>query len=506
MSDSKMGQDAIREKVNALLRSVDTHIRNKEYEKALQQVREVYTLDKRNAYAHAFEERINEILKAKAASKTASPMGPATPATPSATIPERANELVREQAKRAEQERKSVQLERDLEDRARKAFNTERHEYMKVDYKKIEELTNKRLQELEERLLGHVTQMLDSERTSLKTYSDKSLRSIVDSLMKSPGSIEQLNQSSVEAIDAVRSAYEERLKALERSFEKKLQEQIEVQRNVVEEETIRRLEIEHTQHVREIVEQMERERHSAIKRELERMHQTANEAVSAVLTLLIEMNLSEEYQNAVTKTLASTLALSPEDIEQAVSGVRISKYIDAVRSAWKQGQPDDNEKEVIKGLQRLYHISDSQANAILKRVRLELGYPDENAVILVVDDEEHILDFAKHILKTVYNTVHGAQSVEEAEDLLRKAKIVPALIISDVRMPSPGVGGFTFYERVRDGAYGVEVRAAKFILMSGIGDEFFIKTAKQLGVNAYLTKPFSGDDLTEIVKRVFQKS
>jgi YesN/AraC family two-component response regulator len=79
-------------------------------------------------------------------------------------------------------------------------------------------------------------------------------------------------------------------------------------------------------------------------------------------------------------------------------------------------------------------------------------------------------------------------------------KSPPSLIISDVNLGVGAMSGFSFYEKITTGVYGDELKSVAFILMSSMEDEFFVRSAKQLGVRAYLAKPFTRESLESTVK------
>jgi DNA-binding NarL/FixJ family response regulator len=76
----------------------------------------------------------------------------------------------------------------------------------------------------------------------------------------------------------------------------------------------------------------------------------------------------------------------------------------------------------------------------------------------------------------------------------------PTLIISDVNLGIGVMSGFTFYEKTAAGTFGESLKHVPFILMSAMEDEFFVRTAKQLGVKAYLPKPFTKESLENVIK------
>ena len=71
----------------------------------------------------------------------------------------------------------------------------------------------------------------------------------------------------------------------------------------------------------------------------------------------------------------------------------------------------------------------------------------ETATILVVDDEEHILDYvARNLRKSGHNVV-TASSGEDALVLVEQQNVKPELLVSDIVLP--GMSGFALADRLR---------------------------------------------------------
>jgi DNA-binding response OmpR family regulator len=74
---------------------------------------------------------------------------------------------------------------------------------------------------------------------------------------------------------------------------------------------------------------------------------------------------------------------------------------------------------------------------------------------------------------------------------------MPDLIVSDINLETSTIGGFSFYEKVRQLHHLTHV---PFIFLSGMIDEGMIRYGKGLGADDYLTKPFSGEMLLDTIK------
>ncbi len=119
---------------------------------------------------------------------------------------------------------------------------------------------------------------------------------------------------------------------------------------------------------------------------------------------------------------------------------------------------------------------------------------DNRSSILIVDDEPLILDMVQEMLSIEgYNTIL-ANSAEEALELL-DGGTKPNLIVSDINMP--GMNGFDFYEEVQRRP---ALNVLPFIFLSALYDQPIVSHGKELGVDDYLMKPFTREELLATIK------
>lgn len=104
------------------------------------------------------------------------------------------------------------------------------------------------------------------------------------------------------------------------------------------------------------------------------------------------------------------------------------------------------------------------------------------ARILIIDDEKEFIDTIAVRLKALRYEVIEALSGEEGLDKARKEK--PDLIILDLSMP--GMDGFGVCEKLKIDA---NYRTIPVVVLSAKFQPNDIQFAKELGADAYLTKP-----------------
>jgi signal transduction histidine kinase/ligand-binding sensor domain-containing protein/DNA-binding response OmpR family regulator len=117
-------------------------------------------------------------------------------------------------------------------------------------------------------------------------------------------------------------------------------------------------------------------------------------------------------------------------------------------------------------------------------------------IILAVDDDPEIRDYIIHSLESRYR-MFGA---ENGQDGFEKAvKIIPDLIISDVRMP--GVSGTELSKMLREDE---KTSHIPIILLTAYSDKEYKIEGLTTGADAYLTKPFSIDILEAQISNLLE--
>ena len=107
--------------------------------------------------------------------------------------------------------------------------------------------------------------------------------------------------------------------------------------------------------------------------------------------------------------------------------------------------------------------------------------PDRRRRILVVDDEEAVLTLFRKTFERAHFDVDTAEDGAAAIECLRNNEY--DLIVTDLQMP--GIGGLSVIREVRRQGSDVPV-----VIVTGRSTEASAIEAINLGVSAYLTKPF----------------
>src|SRR5262249_38052977 len=111
--------------------------------------------------------------------------------------------------------------------------------------------------------------------------------------------------------------------------------------------------------------------------------------------------------------------------------------------------------------------------------------------VLVVEDERSIRDLiVEHLREEAFQTV-AVESVSEAHASIAKQR--PALVVLDLMLP--GSSGFTFLRRRLDD---IHLATLPVLVLSAAPPDKLLE-AKELGADAFLSKPFDLDALSALV-------
>lgn len=113
--------------------------------------------------------------------------------------------------------------------------------------------------------------------------------------------------------------------------------------------------------------------------------------------------------------------------------------------------------------------------------------------IVIIDDEESICMLLSHILKKVYYQTFCAYSLNEGSDLIKKEK--PELVFLDINLPDGS--GFDLLSKIKSN--GTEV---KVVIVSAYDDEDELSTARENGADDFISKPFTINDIKDVVEKM----
>lgn len=119
-------------------------------------------------------------------------------------------------------------------------------------------------------------------------------------------------------------------------------------------------------------------------------------------------------------------------------------------------------------------------------------------LILVAEDEREIRELIQFSLEMAGLRVVAVPNGQEA--LLQAAKIMPDLILLDVRMPK--MNGLEACRALKQTA---QTKAIPVVFLSAKGQEADIKLGREAGAEAYFLKPFTPEELSLRLIRILRK-
>ena len=115
--------------------------------------------------------------------------------------------------------------------------------------------------------------------------------------------------------------------------------------------------------------------------------------------------------------------------------------------------------------------------------------------ILIADDEPNILISLEYLMKREGYEVHLARDGQEALDVMQRVR--PQLVLLDVMMPKKT--GFEVCQALRaDDA----LKGTRVLMLTAKGRDTDVARGLGVGADAYMTKPFSTQELTRKVREL----
>ena len=118
--------------------------------------------------------------------------------------------------------------------------------------------------------------------------------------------------------------------------------------------------------------------------------------------------------------------------------------------------------------------------------------------ILIVDDEVSILVPLKFLLEKNNYSIAVAQSGKDALDRIRAEK--PDLILLDIMLPD--LDGYEIFQLIRENRAWDDI---KVIYLTAKNRDLDIAKGLNLGVDAYITKPFSNAELLAQINQLLHE-
>jgi CheY-like chemotaxis protein len=221
----------------------------------------------------------------------------------------------------------------------------------------------------------------------------------------------------------------------------------------------------------------------------------AHDMYKRVLLLAWADGAISPEEESQLRDLRTSLRITTEEHTRLELEAKEESYAHAFTLVWTSGMNAKERSAVINELRQKYHISPEAHSRVESKVLVEFGHHQNKPTLYVVDDEEGTLGMIVRVLESGGFAVRAFSTSDEA--LINLQNEMPDLIVSDINLETSTIGGFSFYEKVRQFPH---LSHVPFIFLSGMIDEGMIRYGKGLGADDYLTKPFSGEMLLDTIK------
>jgi CheY-like chemotaxis protein len=508
--------DDVRKSVSEILKRVDQLIRQGELNQAEHSVAEAREIDPRNIYAYAFEERIH-ILKqqaqensiAAAVCKAAEErrkheneqkrmkaeevkdIVPQLPGNPIEATPKQqflaSGKIVQPESPLAvtENAKSSVPLPKDLQQAPPAPMpRTQADISAPVDSQKRDEERNLKIQRMIKIAVDAVRKEVEQKQSEIRARERAEILRREE--IKIAEATEAARQAEEERQSEIRKRTEERLlKTLKESYARRRQET--------------QAEPPQEPHSGSEAECLPPRQSAETSKEVEISHnpervETLSRYKLVLSSAWIDGAVSIE-EEATLKRLRQSMSISDEEHARLEKEVQREAYVDAFKKAWNSGTVTPENASVLAELRGQFGISDEEHLKIESTLLWEIQPVKNKPTLLVVDDDERLLAIVSQTLNEAGYITRSVTTSDEAYAYLRECS--PDLILCDVNLETSTMGGFAFYERVREMD---QLQNTPFIFLSGLSDEALVRTGKELGVDDYLSKPISGETLVATVR------
>jgi len=187
--------------------------------------------------------------------------------------------------------------------------------------------------------------------------------------------------------------------------------------------------------------------------------------------------------------------ITPEEHARLTKEAQLESYLQAFRESWSSGSITPERASELNDLRTRFQITSEESDRLEAEILWEVRSETPPTTLAIIDDDTKFLKVVSETLRDAKYSVRSFSTSDDAFKYLKDNK--PDLIISDINLETSTMGGFSFYEKVRELDH---LHNIPFIFLSGLTDEVLIRTGKELGVDDYVTKPFSDETLLATIR------
>jgi CheY-like chemotaxis protein len=256
----------------------------------------------------------------------------------------------------------------------------------------------------------------------------------------------------------------------------------------------------------ESIEQLERELREAeaeLRRKEEEAKKAANQTIQSDRLVKYKNELLKAWEDGTLTPFEETqladyrqrYGITAEEHGRLTKEAQHESYLQAFRQSWTSGPVTSERASELADLRTRYQISSEESDQLEAGILWEVRPEAQPTTLAIIDDD---VKFLKVVSETLSEAKYNVRSFSTSDDAFKYLKDnKPDLIMSDINLETSTMGGFSFYEKVRELDH---LHNIPFIFLSGLTDEVLIRTGKELGVDDYLTKPFSDETLLATIR------
>ena len=193
--------------------------------------------------------------------------------------------------------------------------------------------------------------------------------------------------------------------------------------------------------------------------------------------------------------LKAKFGITAEEHDRLTKEAQFESYLQAFRQSWSSGAITPERASELADLRTRFQITPEESDRLEAEILWEVRSEAQPTTLAIIDDDVKFLKVVSDTLREAKYSVRSFSTSDDAYKYLKESK--PDLIISDINLETSTMGGFSFYEKVRELDH---LHNIPFIFLSGLTDEVLIRTGKELGVDDYITKPFSDETLLATIR------
>jgi CheY-like chemotaxis protein len=199
------------------------------------------------------------------------------------------------------------------------------------------------------------------------------------------------------------------------------------------------------------------------------------------------INAENEQSKIILKTIVISGALNIfEALYNKDGAIAIKLLKNIIKS--------DSQEIVSSFRQKLEQIGTDKAKSDAEKLAKYFGVKTEKR-ILAVDDSKAMLAFYRNIAPALKVELLTAFNGKEALELLEKGEVFN-LIITDMNMPV--MNGIEFVRKLREHS---EFKDIPVVMVSTESDHSQKELAAKAGVNDFIQKPFTNDEIQNKIKK-----